>query len=135
MKDHSLLELVINASLPVQLVMLLLLGASVFIFYHAVERFFHPEAVNGLIVIILAGVGVGFIFYLWQFNFGLGITGRSRDVSWGFYIANFTFLVGVAAAAVPHREFDAGEDLVVFEGGGPGAEEELRCVDRPGGGG
>ena len=30
MKDHSLLDLVINASLPVQLVMLLLLGASVF---------------------------------------------------------------------------------------------------------
>ena len=31
---------------------------------------------------------------------GLGITGLSRDTSWGFYIANFTFLVGVAAAAV-----------------------------------
>jgi len=30
MNEHSLLELVINASLPVQLVMLLLLGASVF---------------------------------------------------------------------------------------------------------
>jgi len=30
MNDHSLIELIINASLPVQLVMLLLLGASVF---------------------------------------------------------------------------------------------------------
>jgi molybdopterin-containing oxidoreductase family membrane subunit len=28
------------------------------------------------------------------------ITGMSRDVSWGFYIANFTFLVGVAAGGV-----------------------------------
>jgi Ni/Fe-hydrogenase subunit HybB-like protein len=40
------------------------------------------------------------LFYLWQFNFGLGITGMSRDVSWGFYIAQFTFLVGVAAGGV-----------------------------------
>jgi Ni/Fe-hydrogenase subunit HybB-like protein len=38
--------------------------------------------------------------YLWQLNFGLGITGMSRDVSWGFYIAQFTFLVGVAAGGV-----------------------------------
>jgi len=30
----------------------------------------------------------------------LGITGMSRDVSWGFYIAQFTFLVGVAAGGV-----------------------------------
>jgi len=35
-----------------------------------------------------------------QLDFGLGITGLSRDVSWGFYIANFTFLVGVAAGGV-----------------------------------
>lgn len=49
----------------------------------------------------LAGViGVGLICYLWQLSFGLGITGMSRDVSWGFYIAQFTFLVGVAASAV-----------------------------------
>lgn len=49
----------------------------------------------------LAGViGVGFLVYLYQLSFGLGITGMSRDVSWGFYIAQFTFLVGVAASAV-----------------------------------
>jgi molybdopterin-containing oxidoreductase family membrane subunit len=35
-----------------------------------------------------------------QLQFGLGITGMSRDVSWGFYIANFTYLVGVAAGGV-----------------------------------
>lgn len=38
--------------------------------------------------------------YLQQFNIGLAVTGLSRDVSWGFYIAQLTFLVGVAASAV-----------------------------------
>ncbi len=52
------------------------------------------------IVALLVLIGVGFACYLIQFNFGLGITGMSRDVSWGFYIANFTFLVGVAAGGV-----------------------------------
>ncbi len=40
------------------------------------------------------------MFILKQLDFGLGITGLSRDTSWGFYIANFTFLVGVAAGGV-----------------------------------
>jgi Ni/Fe-hydrogenase subunit HybB-like protein len=35
-----------------------------------------------------------------QLNRGLSITGMSRDVSWGLYISQFTFLVGVAASAV-----------------------------------
>ncbi len=54
----------------------------------------------GWMTALLGVIGVGFICYLWQLNFGLGITGMSRDVSWGFYIAQFTFLVGVAASAV-----------------------------------
>jgi len=54
----------------------------------------------GWVVALLAVIGVGFGFYLYQLKFGLGITGMSRDVSWGFYIANFTFLVGVAAGGV-----------------------------------
>jgi Ni/Fe-hydrogenase subunit HybB-like protein len=50
---------------------------------------------------ILAGIfALGFLFYLKQLQFGLGITGMGRDVSWGFYIAQFTYLVGVAASAV-----------------------------------
>ncbi len=50
---------------------------------------------------LLAGIiAVGAFFYLRQFAVGLGITGLSRDVTWGFYIAQFTFLVGVAASAV-----------------------------------
>ena len=49
---------------------------------------------------LLGVIGVGFGFYMRQLDVGLGITGLSRDVSWGFYIAQFTFLVGVAASAV-----------------------------------
>jgi Ni/Fe-hydrogenase subunit HybB-like protein len=52
------------------------------------------------IVFLLAVAAVGFFFYLGQLEHGLGITGMSRDVSWGLYIAQFTFLVGVAASAV-----------------------------------
>jgi Ni/Fe-hydrogenase subunit HybB-like protein len=43
---------------------------------------------------------VGFLFYLRQCQTGLTTTGMSRDVTWGFYIAQFTFLVGIAASAV-----------------------------------
>ena len=50
--------------------------------------------------ILAAIMFVGFLFYLKQFNVGLGVTGLSRHVTWGFYIAQFTFLVGVAASAV-----------------------------------
>lgn len=35
-----------------------------------------------------------------QVGSGLGVTAMRDQVSWGFYIGNFTFLVGVAAAAV-----------------------------------
>jgi Ni/Fe-hydrogenase subunit HybB-like protein len=43
---------------------------------------------------------VGFLSYMRQFNEGLTVTGLNRDVTWGLYIAQFTFLVGVAASAV-----------------------------------
>ncbi len=52
--------------------------------------------VSGLLVFLAAGVAA----YLQQWNIGLAVTGLSRDVSWGLYIANFTFFVGVAASAV-----------------------------------
>jgi len=52
------------------------------------------------ILSLLAVIGVGVLFYLRQFDYGLGVTGMSRDVSWGLYIGQFTFLVGVAASAV-----------------------------------
>ena len=52
--------------------------------------------IGALLVVIALGV----LSYLRQLQFGLGITGLSRDVTWGLYIAQFTFLVGVAASAV-----------------------------------
>jgi len=52
------------------------------------------------IFFLLAIIGAGAACWFWQFTTGLTITGLSRDVVWGLYIAQFTFLVGVAASAV-----------------------------------
>jgi molybdopterin-containing oxidoreductase family membrane subunit len=49
-----------------------------------------------LLLLILSGVHA----YTVQLRHGLIETAMRDQVSWGFYIANFTFLVGVAAAAV-----------------------------------
>jgi len=49
---------------------------------------------------LLILIGIGAANYLNQFRTGLTITGLSRDVSWGLYIGQFTFLVGVAASGV-----------------------------------
>lgn len=43
---------------------------------------------------------IGAWCYYYQLRDGLAVTGMSDKVSWGLYISNFTFLVGVAAAAV-----------------------------------
>jgi molybdopterin-containing oxidoreductase family membrane subunit len=52
------------------------------------------------IALCLALVATGVYGYSIQFTEGLVSTGLRDPVSWGFYIGNFTFLVGVAAAAV-----------------------------------
>lgn len=52
--------------------------------------------VAGLVVVVLVGIA----FYWRQLDQGLIVTGMSDQVSWGVYIANFTYLVGIAAAAV-----------------------------------
>ncbi|MBL9172142.1 MAG: polysulfide reductase NrfD [Verrucomicrobiales bacterium] len=49
-----------------------------------------------LTLLVLVGVNA----WARQFVEGLQTTGMTNQVSWGAYIANFTFLVGVAAAAV-----------------------------------
>ncbi len=49
---------------------------------------------------LLLVIGYGLIRYIGQVRNGLVVTGMSDQVSWGFYIANFAFLVGIAAAAV-----------------------------------
>jgi molybdopterin-containing oxidoreductase family membrane subunit len=51
---------------------------------------------TALFVFIIIGV----ILLIKQFDQGLIVTNMRDQVSWGWYIANFTFLVGVAAAAV-----------------------------------
>jgi len=70
----------------------------------------------GLTILALLGLHA----YARQFVDGLIQTGMTDQVSWGLYIANFTFLVGMAAAAVMlvipvyiyrNREL---HDLVVF---------------------
>ena len=72
--------------------------------------------VGTLTVICLLGLHA----YCRQFAQGLIVTGMSDEVSWGVYIANFTFLVGVAAAAVmmviPVYIYNNEElhDLVIF---------------------
>ena len=45
-------------------------------------------------------IGLGIYAYAYQARHGLAATGMNDIVSWGFYISNFTFFVGVAAAAV-----------------------------------
>lgn len=52
------------------------------------------------IVVLFALIALGLAAYAWQLHKGLVVTGMSDQVSWGFYIANFAFLVGIAAAAV-----------------------------------
>jgi molybdopterin-containing oxidoreductase family membrane subunit len=52
--------------------------------------------VASLLFVILAGS----LCYVLQLIHGLAVTGLSRDVSWGLYIAQFTFFVGIAASAV-----------------------------------
>ncbi len=49
---------------------------------------------------LLAVMAAGLYFYVLQFQEGLVVTGLTRDVSWGLYIAQLTFFVGVAASAV-----------------------------------
>ena len=43
---------------------------------------------------------VGGYAYFFQASHGLIVTGMNDHVSWGLYISNLAFLVGVAAAAV-----------------------------------
>ncbi len=54
----------------------------------------------GWLIVLLGIIGIGFLAYMYQFFEGLRVTGMSRDVSWGFYIGQFTYLVGVAASGV-----------------------------------
>ena len=58
------------------------------------------KAYYGWCFLLLAIIIVGLLSYLKQHEVGLIATNMNDQVSWGLYIANFTYLVGAAAAAV-----------------------------------
>lgn len=66
-----------------------------------IEKVFHgPRRYRLLLLTLGIFIAAGIYFYCEQTAGGLAVTGLSRSVSWGLYIAQFTFLVGVAASAV-----------------------------------
>jgi Ni/Fe-hydrogenase subunit HybB-like protein len=50
--------------------------------------------------LLLVLIAIGGASYIYQLKNGLIVTSMRDQISWGFYIGNFTFLVGVAAAAI-----------------------------------
>lgn len=66
---------------------------------------------------------VGTYAYYFQIEHGLSVTGMSDGVVWGLYISNFTFFVGVAAAAVMLvlptyilNDYDFAKAVIIGEG-------------------
>jgi molybdopterin-containing oxidoreductase family membrane subunit len=58
------------------------------------------KAYKAWVAVLVAMIGIGLMGYSRQWNQGLLATNMRDQVTWAFYIGNFTFLVGVAAAAV-----------------------------------
>jgi molybdopterin-containing oxidoreductase family membrane subunit len=58
------------------------------------------KAYKAWVAVLLAMIGIGLFGYSRQWQLGLIATNMRDQVTWAFYIGNFTFLVGVAAAAV-----------------------------------
>ena len=68
---------------------------------HAIRHSFSGRGAFYVWMIFLSIIEMfGLRAYCNQFVDGLATTGMTDQVSWGVYIANFTFLVGMAAAAV-----------------------------------
>jgi Ni/Fe-hydrogenase subunit HybB-like protein len=74
---------------------------------------------GSLTAVMLAGAWA----YGLQLRHGLGVTGMTDHVSWGLYISNFTFLVGLAAAAMMlvlpayvFEDVDFGQAVLIAEG-------------------
>ena len=79
--------------------------STVWRFYHFVRGSLHlvlrgNKAYWAWVAFLLALIVSGGLAYAHQVSTGLYVTAMRDQVSWGFYIGNFTFLVGVAAAAV-----------------------------------
>jgi len=50
-----------------------------------------------MLALVVAGAGSAFG---WMMNQGMGVTGLSRPVFWGFFITNFVFWIGISHAGV-----------------------------------
>ena len=59
-----------------------------------------PKCYYMWLLFLVAVIAVCGLVYIQQLMQGLTITGMSRNVSWGLYISQFTYFVGVAASAV-----------------------------------
>lgn len=59
-----------------------------------------PPAYWAWVAFLLVLIATGALAYAEQLRHGLGVTAMRDQVSWGFYIGNFTFMVGIAAAAI-----------------------------------
>jgi Ni/Fe-hydrogenase subunit HybB-like protein len=75
-------------------------GISEFVTRSAREAVSGNAAYWAWVGVLLALVVSGVLAYARQVTVGLELTAMRDQVSWGFYIGNFTFMVGVAAAAV-----------------------------------
>jgi molybdopterin-containing oxidoreductase family membrane subunit len=58
------------------------------------------KAYKAWVALLLAMIAIGLLGYSKQWQLGLIATNMRDQVTWAFYVGNFTFLVGVAAAAV-----------------------------------
>ncbi|MBM4328231.1 MAG: polysulfide reductase [Deltaproteobacteria bacterium] len=78
-----------------------------------------PPIYYAWVALLTLVAGIGVVAYMKQLERGLVVTGMTSYVSWGLYIGNFTFMVGVAAAAVlliiPAYLYDFGpiKDIVI----------------------
>ncbi|HLE77448.1 MAG TPA: polysulfide reductase, partial [bacterium] len=51
-----------------------------------------------LVAALLAVIAAGAYAYVTQLRLGLGVTGLNNRVTWGIYITNFVFFIGVSHA-------------------------------------
>jgi molybdopterin-containing oxidoreductase family membrane subunit len=51
-----------------------------------------------LILVLLGVIGFGALAYFSQLVYGLGVTGMHRPITWGIYITNFVFFIGISHA-------------------------------------
>ncbi len=110
------------------------MGSLIGFFIDGVREIFRGSWLYWAWVLVLAAlVAVGGYHYSLQWEQGLVVTGMSDQISWGVYISNFTYLVGVAAAAVmliiPAYIFDRHEiKHVVLIGEGVAVAAILMCM-------